>query len=575
MGLATLAVTDVSHGTDQADGWALEGPAPAGSETGAWASEASDSAKAEASGSPSGRGTSAEVATAAATHWGPGCAEIKLEHSTGDDTPGSDDAAADAELDVLLELGDEIATLAAHLHAATYRLLTLIAEFDRLRGWEPGGHRSCAHWLAYRTGIDLGAAREKVRAARALSELPQISASMARGELSFAKVRALTRVAKPESEGDLLELARSSTAAQLERTVRAWRRLNRWDEQELERMRHHSRCFSVFPDEDGMYVVRGRLDPEVGAMLRRAVDAASDALFRASTSEEIEPKQRRADAVGLMAERALAVGFGGEVDGSAGAADGCEGTGAGGEGTFVDGEGTADRKAGAAIAPISGTRAERYQVVLHVEAATLESESEPGRSELEDGTRLSAETSRRLSCDASVVRLGEGPDGSVLDVGRKTRTIPPALRRALESRDRGCRFPGCGLRFTDAHHVRYWADGGATKLENLVLLCRFHHRLVHEEGYTVHAPRSGRVNSPDQRLYFLDPRMRLLSDQPPPTPPLPPEPVEALVRENEARGVEPDFLTSTARYKREDDVPQTILMRALEALDGSSRSPDK
>ena len=181
MGLATLAVTDVSHGTDQADGWALEGPAPAGSETGAWASEASDSAKAEASGSPSGRGTSAEVATAAATHWGPGCAEIKLEHSTGDDTPGSDDAAADAELDVLLELGDEIATLAAHLHAATYRLLTLIAEFDRLRGWEPGGHRSCVHWLAFRTGIDLGAAREKVRAARALSELPQISASMARG----------------------------------------------------------------------------------------------------------------------------------------------------------------------------------------------------------------------------------------------------------------------------------------------------------------------------------------------------------------------------------------------------------
>ena len=537
MGLATLAVTDVSHGTDQADGWALEGPAPAGPETGAWASEASDSAKAEASGSPSGRGASAEVATAAATHWGPGCAEREAEDSTGDDTP-SNDAAADAELDVLLELGDEIATLAAHLHAATYRLLTLIAEFDRLRGWEPGGHRSCAHWLAFRTGIDLGAAREKVRAARALSELPQISASMARGELSFAKVRALTRVATPENEGDLLELARCSTAAQLERTVRAWRRLSRWDEQELERMRHRSRCFSVFPDEDGMYVVRGRLDPEVGAMLMRAVDAASDALFRAGTSEDIEPKQRRADAVGLLAERALAVGFGGGDD-----------------------------------APISGNRAERYQVVLHVEATTLESESEPGRSELEDGTRLSAETSRRLSCDASVVRLGEGPDGSLLDVGRKTRTIPPALRRALESRDRGCRFPGCGLRFTDAHHVRQWADGGATKLDNLVLLCRFHHRLVHEEGYTVHAPRSGRVNSPDQRLYFLDPRMRLLPDVPPQPPPLPKEPDEALVRENEARGVEPDFLTSAARYKREDDIPSVVLIRALEALEGSGRSP--
>ncbi len=333
-------------------------------------------------------------------------------------------------------------------------------------------------------------------------------------------------------------------------------------------MRHRSRCFSVFPDEDGMYVVRGRLDPEVGAMLMRALDAASDALFTAGTSEEIEPKQRRADAVGLLAERALAVGFGSEED-----------------------------------TPVSGTRAERYQVVLHVEAATLQSESEPGRSELEDGTRLSAETSRRLSCDASVVRLGEIPDGSILDVGRKTRTIPPALRRALESRDRGCRFPGCGLRFTDAHHVRHWADGGETKLDNLVLLCRFHHRLVHEDGYTVHFPTGGRasapdrvdspdrpispdqmstpgpVNAPHRRLYFLDPRMRLLPDVPPPAPPLPshlapapptppqPEPAEALVRANQARGVEPDFRTSAARYKREDDVPPIIFTRALEALE--------
>ena len=483
----------------------------------------------------------------------------------------ADDAAANDELDALLELGDQIATLAAHIHAAERRFLTLIAEFDQLRGWEPGGHRSCAHWLAFRTGIDLGAARERVRAARALNHLPQISASMEQGELSFAKVRALTRVATPESEGDLLELALSSTAAQLERTVRAWRRLSRWDEGEIERMRHRSRCFSVFPDEDGMYVVRGRLDPEVGAMLMRAIDAAGDALFRADTSEdtseEIEPKQRRADAVGLLAERALAVGF--------------------------------DAREGA---DVSGTRAERYQVVLHVEAPTLEGESEPGRSELEDGTRVSAETSRRLSCDASMVRLTEAPDGSVLDVGRKTRTIPPALRRALESRDCGCRFPGCGLRFTNAHHVRHWADGGETKLENLVLLCRFHHRLVHEEGYTVHFPRGGRPNPPGgrpnapdrrpnslegqpnslegqpdslgQRLYFLDPRMRLIPDAPPPPPPLPSEPVEALVEQNRLRGIEPVYDTSSARYKREHDIPSAVFVRAFEALESSSGAPE-
>ena len=457
-------------------------------------------------------------------------------------------ATADDHLDALQDLGDEIATLAAHIHAAEHRFLTLIAEFDRLRGWQPGGHRSCAHWLAFRTGIDLGAARERVRASRALENLPRISASMAQGELSFTKVRALTRVATPESEDELLELAHSCTAAQLERVVRAWRSLSRHDEAELERMRHRSRYFSVFPDEEGMYLVRGRLDPEVGAMLLRAVAAAGDALYRASASlgpssgpgasassgpsadpaTDIEPKQRRADAVGLLAERALAVGFGGEE--------------------------------------VGGSRAERYQVVLHVESDTLQADTEPGRSDLEDGTRVSAETSRRLSCDAAVVRLTESPDGSILDVGRKTRTIPPAIRRALESRDRGCRFPGCGLRFTDAHHVRHWADGGQTNLDNLVLLCRFHHRLVHEQGYTAHFPRG-------ERLYFLDPSMRMIPDRPPPSPPLPPEPVEALIENNRARGVEPLYNTGSARYKREMDIPAETFVRAFEALGACSSVP--
>jgi len=125
-----------------------------------------------------------------------------------------------AEQDALLDLGDEIATLAAHIHAATYRLLMLIARFDVLQGWEAGGHRSCAHWLAFRTGIDLGAAREKVRAARALLSLPQISASMAKGELSFAKVRALTRVAKPGSEEARGPNPRSGLACGASGTVR-------------------------------------------------------------------------------------------------------------------------------------------------------------------------------------------------------------------------------------------------------------------------------------------------------------------------------------------------------------------
>ena len=488
----------------------------------------------------------------------------------GEDTQ-ADERSADGPVDPdrLEHLADEITTLAAHIHAATHRLLTLIAEFDRLRGWELEGHRSCAHWLAFRTGIDLGAAREKVRSARALETLPETSAAMARGALSFAKVRALTRVARADNEGELLELAQGSTAVELERMVRGWRLLGRKDERDLERIRHATRTLSVFPGDDGMYVVRGRLDPEVGALLMRAVEAASDVLYRrdlpsglsaegASQGGEPEPattpEQRRADALGLLAERALAVGFGG---GSHGRADASAGGGA-----------------GVGSTPLSGARAERYQVVLHVEAATLRATGEPGRSELEDGTRVAAETSRRVACDASVVEVRHAPDGSVLDVGRRTRTIPPAIRRALEARDRGCRFPGCGSRFTDAHHVAHWADGGETKLDNLILTCRVHHRLLHEGGWRVE------LNPwPGGRPVFYDPRGI-------PAPGCPPMMVvpqagvvgdvgglsetahaaaDSLMLANRARGIDPVWDTASCRWRRAADIPLAILSRAEEA----------
>ncbi|MGH7576728.1 MAG: DUF222 domain-containing protein [Longimicrobiales bacterium] len=118
---------------------------------------------------------------------------------------------------------------------------------------------------------------------------------------------------------------------------------------------------------------------------------------------------------------------------------------------------------------LGGSRAAHYQVVVHVDNDTLRSGVESGRSELTDGTRLSPETARRLSCDAGVVRVTRDGDGAILDVRRRTRTISPALRRALEIRDGGCRFPGCGSRFVEAHHVVHWADGGETSLTNCFL----------------------------------------------------------------------------------------------------------
>ncbi|MGH7477919.1 MAG: DUF222 domain-containing protein, partial [Longimicrobiales bacterium] len=418
--------------------------------------------------------------------------------------------------DSLERLGDEIAELAAHLHAATYRLLVRLAEFDRRDGWGRG-FRSCAHWLSWRTGIALGAAREKVRVARALERLPLLSEAMRRGELSYAKVRAATRVATPENEARLLELARHGTASHMERVVRAWRRVDRLEEQREEQKRHERRHLSLYIDEDGTYVVRGRLAPEVGALLERALQAASDAL-RAETRRtragcddaatsaipdpQPSPRQRRADAIGLVAEWAL----GG--DGAAGKA-----------------------------------RGSRYHVVVHVDAEALRAGAGSGQSVLENGARVSAETSRRLACDAARSVMTHAPDGTSLDAGRRTRAVPAAIRRALDHRDGGCRFPGCGLGFCDAHHIVHWADGGATRLDNLMLLCRRHHRAVHEDGFRVRLRGSGQV-------VFERPDGRPLPDVPA-APRLARDPVASLMRVHREQGVAIDAWTPTPDWRGE------------------------
>ena len=424
--------------------------------------------------------------------------------------------------DDLARLGDRIAELAAGINAAEAQMMALIADFDRRGGWKDD-FGSCAEWLAWRIGIKIGPARERVRAARALENLPQTAGALREGSISYAKVRALTRVATPESEAKLLEFARAGSAANLEQMVRMWKKLSRDAELTAEQARHRSRAFSVFVDGDGMYVVKGRLEPEVGAVLMRAVEAASDALFRregdardaAGSGSGVsceagdaragakardprvekadprpEPKQRRADAVGLLAERALAAGFGGGEPGDS--RDDSERDPRPQTRPLEKRQARSHTETPASPRAESGTRAERYQVMVHCDAATLAEEGGPGRSDL-DGIRVSAETSRRMACDAAVVAMVHAKDGSMLSVGRRTRTIPPHIRRALEERDRGCRFPGCGCRFTEAHHVKHWADGGETSLRNTLLLCRRHHRAVHEGRVKVSVATDGTV----------------------------------------------------------------------------------
>jgi hypothetical protein len=261
--------------------------------------------------------------------------------------------AAPDHVAALDRLGDEIAELSAHLDAATARLLDLIRAFDARGGWNTG-FRSCAAWLSWRVGLDLGAARERVRVARALGTLPLLAQALARGELSYAKVRALSRVATPETEARLLGVGRAGTAAQVERIVRGWRRVDRQAEARETARRHASRALHVHQDEEGMVIVRGRLEPDVGALLMQALAAARETLYQRARREEgaapAEPSadapslaQQQADALALLAETALHH----ELD--------------------------------------PGAPGERYQVVVHVDAAALADPAQPGQSVLEDG----------------------------------------------------------------------------------------------------------------------------------------------------------------------------------------------
>ena len=473
-------------------------------------------------------------------------------------------------------LGDDIAELSARIQAATYELLVMIRAFDEREGWS--GFKSCAHWLNWRTGLALGAAREKVRVARALGDLPLLSDAMRRGQISYSKVRALTRVATPENERRLLDFAECAPASYVERLARAWRRVDLQAEAADEQQRHERRRLTTWIDDDGMVVIRGRLSPEVGAVVRRALEAAGDRL-RTDVSPEAAAEtsfgQRQADALGLVAESALAAdldrGTAGDryqvvlhVEADALRIDQAEcasrvpaetlpndaradeevrgerprGAGVSAETRRTDTAAvSAETDAPEAGGPATDVPAETPRIeIADVPAETygddapralvagpmeVPAKEQPdaagtavsasriprmtGHAAIEDadGLRASTETARRLACDAGAVVMRHGVDGSVLDVGRKTRTIPPALRRALQARDHQCRFPGCNARRCDAHHVRHWADGGPTRLDNLVLLCRRHHRAVHEEGFTVRVGNGGEAEFcwPDGRPF--------------------------------------------------------------------------
>ena len=423
-------------------------------------------------------------------------------------------ASGDHRRAELERLGDRIAELSSRIQAATYDLLVLICEFDARSGWS--GCASCAHWLSWRTGLAPGPAREQVRVARALGNLPKLSDAMRRGVVSYSKVRAVTRVATPETEQALLDVALCGTAAHVEQIVRGWRRVDRTAEQTEDRRR---------AGEAVAANVGGRRRDGGGS---GAADTGGGRGAAARAGGGVRPGAVAAGRGGgrRRGRRGVRRGGGGGGAGAdvRAAAAGCDRDG----GRVRAGRRTGPRDGGR---PLSGGAARgrrragrtsrtfprerpraRSSRCIRAGASALASTMQTGTSHPTSGGRqlrrssqpcpgpnpaagsapaacsqtvldeaggihVSAETARRLACDAAKVEMQHGAGGEILDVGRRTRTVSPALRRALAARDRQCRFPGCQNRRNDAHHVKHWRTAGKRRSTTWCCLCRPPHKL--------------------------------------------------------------------------------------------------
>ena len=497
-----------------------------------------------ASERPATEASGSGLVAAEASEPGLSAAEASVAKPLASVRPASEHSAAGKKCPEALAA--EITTLAGHINAAQYRFLKLLEEFDREQGWAGPGVRSLAHWLSWKCGIGELVAREKVRVARALRELPMIDASFERGQISYSKVRAMTRAATPENEAQLLNIARHGTAEHMERLVRVYRRCRKRAEAspgETERRREER--FYCFDEDDETMVFGGRVSVEQGRLLMKALDAMV---------AEMEDDER-AGGENVSAETSAA-GIGASVSaetfvtgsGASGSSDtsavtsgrnvSAE-TSAVASGKIVSAETLSDGRPGVephepdtpplkplrvrratALAQIAehylatrnrGARArpgatplrssDAYQVFVHVNANDAHPDNRINGAHTtytDDRRCIAPHVARQLACDASRRTVLENERGEVLNIGRRSRIVPWHIAHALRIRDGGCRFPGCNQhRWTDAHHIHHWADGGETSLDNLVTLCRYHHRELHRDEYRIERGAGG-------ELIFMD-----------------------------------------------------------------------
>ena len=404
-----------------------------------------------------------------------------------------------------------ICELAGHLAAATCRFLVLLGDFDARRGWASWEMGSCAQWLSWKCQMSSGTAREHVRVARALRDLPVIRARFAAGRLSYAKVRALTRIATAATEAGLAELAGPMTANQLERFARAHRQVTQAQDADTWVRRRLTWRF----EEDGSLSGAFRLPPLQGAVLLKALRAACDdradppagppAGVSAETPATAEtPAAAEVPAAGMPAAGQPAASAP-VVRTSSDLADGLvaiaesflAGKVAGADdpevyqvvvhaGTDVLAEPPAPASAGVSAEP-------SVSAETPAEPARVPGDpADPARCHVEDGPAISVSTAQMIACTAALSWMTHGDGGAVLALGRRRRKPSSAIRRAARERDHGrCRFPGCESRRVDLHHIQHWVNGGRTDLDNLISLCPWHHKVVHDRGYLIAASPPG------------------------------------------------------------------------------------
>ncbi|WP_373046211.1 HNH endonuclease signature motif containing protein [Vulgatibacter sp.] len=438
----------------------------------------------------------------------------------------------------------ELAEAAAQVDAAIHRLLGLVRRCDEAGFWTDGGFKSCAHWLASKVGIGVGAAKEQVRVAHAIARLPLIDAALRAGEVSYSQVRAITRAAEVETEEALLTLAKKLPAAKLERFVHAVATAKAAAEglpsPESVLLKPYAKRRSL---GDGMSVLEVYARDEQIALIVMALDAVQLEMIEGRKLR----RNARAPGGGEAADAAERAGGDAPAATEQAAEEQREGErepAPMSESPPEPGPGSSEPSGGdwpelpptppqpsahgrvEALVALSeswlqgglGPGARRpNSVALFADRQTLASS---GIAWFADGTAISAETARRQTCAATIVPVRAGPDGNLLDIGRRSRVPTEKQETALLIRDRCCRFPGCSNEaFIDAHHIVHWAQGGPTNLDNLLLLCKRHHTLVHEGGF--------RCEVVGGLLQFRMPDGSLLSEEPLERPPRAEEPDES------------------------------------------------